>query len=141
MPGIKRTFLTDLINGKAKNGYIKICDVWIKRLWGQVKLDVAEKNGREFDNAVNNNTNLFDSCGAYDGSGNDVDKASVYEPWGTALDFIESFGAPKMDGFGYIIVEKSDDEESEDFFACYDQATKLFTSTILAITALIQIYQ
>lgn len=84
---------------------------------------------------------MFDSCGAFDGNGNDVDKASVYEPWSNALDFMESFGAPKMDGFGYIIVEKSEDEESEDFFSCYDQATKLLTSTILAITTLIHIYQ
>lgn len=27
--GIKRNFLNDLINGKAKNGYIKICNIWI----------------------------------------------------------------------------------------------------------------
>ena len=31
---IKRTLAQDLKNGGYKNGYVKVCGSWVKRLWG-----------------------------------------------------------------------------------------------------------
>ena len=43
---------------------------------------------------LNTSTESFDSCGAFDGTGdqNIIDKGSKHPEWLTALDFLEWFG-------------------------------------------------
>jgi hypothetical protein len=89
------------MNNKAPNGYVKVCSSWLKRLWG---VDSEEKK-------LNAPTNVFDACGAYDfkNGGNPISKGSKFEAWSDALNFLEWYGVPLMDGFGIIIIDNESD--------------------------------
>ena len=59
---IKRSLADDIIRGKYKNGYVKVCAGWVKRMWG-----IEEKNPQGL-LKLNEKTKVFDACGAYDGT-------------------------------------------------------------------------
>ena len=97
--GIKRTFFDDLKHNKYPNGYVKVCASWTKRMWGQDK---------SVDSSILNfPTKMFDTCGAYDfkNGGAQISKGSEKSEWQNALDFLEWYGLPYMEGFGVIIIE------------------------------------
>ena len=84
--------------------------------------------------ALNNYTKVFDKCGAYDMDGETaVEKGSTFKKWDNALNFIEEFGVPEMDGFGIIIIDDSNPKQYEGLkgidtiyldneIACYNNA-------------------
>lgn len=122
---IYRSPVLDFQDGKYKNGYIKVCASWARRMW----------NGN-----LSDPTEMFDNCGVYD-DGNAVPKPSQYPKWNTALNFLEWYGVPLMNDFGIIII---DDENQEQYSKitnlgyntdCYKVASKLiFASKALIIS-------
>ena len=108
-----------MIEGRNRNGYVKICASWARTLWG----------GR-----LSDPTEIFDSCGVYDDEGTPVPKPSQSPEWDTALKFLEWYQVPLMDGFGIIIV----DDENEGQYAkvknlgyttdCYKSAKRLLAA-------------
>ena len=97
--GIERKMHEDIKNDKAKNGYVKVCAKWLKRMWG-VESTAALKE-------VAKPTKMFDSCGAYDfkNGGDAIAKGSKFEAWGDALSFLEWYGIPHMKDFGIIVID------------------------------------
>lgn len=122
---IYRSPVLDFQDGKYKNGYIKVCASWARRMWSGNLSDPTE---------------MFDNCGVYD-DGNAVPKPSQYPKWNTALNFLEWYGVPLMNDFGIIII---DDENQEQYSKvtnlgyntdCYKVASKLiFASKALIIS-------
>jgi len=114
----------------------------VKRLWG------ITEDGEKGLLALNDYTNIFDECGAYNGvNGGDravIEKGSEYRPWKDALSFLEWFGVQKMPGFGIIIVDKDNlsayeyfpgiGANVEDDTDCFDMA-KALTASVAFISA------
>lgn len=131
--GIKRNFTTDIEKGRGREGYIKVCASWAVRMWGY-------DPGHTTD-VLRSPTEVFDDCGVYI-NGESVPKPSRNENWKTALDFMEWYGLPLMDGFGIILVDDSEEAKSayNDVLLsgydleCFKSAVRL--KTITAITLL-----
>ena len=62
-----------MLEGKHRNGYIKVCASWAKRMWNA---NLSEP------------TEMFDNCGVYDNK-TAVPKPSQVQKWRTALHFLE----------------------------------------------------
>ena len=56
---------------------------------------------------LNKPTKQFDACGVYDikNGGAPIPNGSTKKEWANALDFLEWYGIPEMEGFGIIIVD------------------------------------
>lgn len=78
-----------MMNGKYKNGYIKVCASWTKRMWNS---------------ELKKPTEMFDNCGVYDNK-TAIAKPSQYPKWTEALSFLEWYGVPLMNHFGIIIID------------------------------------
>jgi len=113
----------------------------VKRLWG------VTEDGEKGLLALNDYTEIFDECGAYNGvNGSNravIEKGSEYRPWKDALSFLEWFGVQKMPGFGIIIVDRDNlsayenipgISNVEDDTNCFDMA-KALTISVAFISA------
>ena len=106
--GIERTLADDWLDCmdppvpgrgpcQAKNGYLKVCTDWLARFW----LDDPSKPLENLSKSMTK----FDTCGANDKDGGAIEKGSDYEDWQTALNFLEWYGIPQMEGFGIILID------------------------------------
>ena len=118
---IKRSLADDIIKGQYKNGYVKVCAGWVKRMWG------IEEDGPQSLLKLNDYSEVFDACGAYDGTKDQgsVPKGSKYPAWSNALKFLEWFQVQKMDGFGIIIVDNENEKAYDNIPGISDLVTDL----------------
>ena len=88
--GIANSIEDDIVNGKAYNGYVKLCGTWVRRFW----MPELETDNSNFQ-VLNEPTKIFDACGAIDGD-ESVPYGSDHEPWNNAVNFFNWYGIPDL---------------------------------------------
>ena len=82
--GISQTFEEDILAGRAKDGYVRLCASWVRRFWS------PDSTSANF-NMLSEPTTIFDQCGVYDlkisEDGLSIPEGSKYKPWDNALKF------------------------------------------------------
>ena len=132
--GIANSIEDDIVNGKAYNGYVKLCGTWVRRFW----MPELETDNSNFQ-VLNEPTKIFDACGAIDGD-ESVPYGSDHEPWNNAVNFFNWYGIPEMEGFGVIIINDKNAQKYDTYNSeCFNNA-KTIAGTIALTAAAVFMY-
>jgi hypothetical protein len=116
-------------------------------MWG-ITPDLNSETVSEY-KGLNEPTEIFDSCGAYNVAGGAVEngkgedelgaairKGSKFTKWDNALKFLEWYGIPYMDGFGIVIIDNLNPDKyatlNDEGENCFNSAKLLNVASITA---------
>ena len=99
-----------------------MCATWLERLWAVPTVD-----GKQDINKLNAPTEQWDQCGVYDirNGNSDIPYGSKFDHFNNALSFLDWYGMPLMDGFGFIIIDNTGKpEESKSLYQSFMEGKK-----------------